>query len=67
MSLRQHRCPYYLLKITKNELYGIHSLSSASTKLVNSLENEINFLIQKYSSLQNCINKIIDILNQKDL
>ena len=63
MGQRQHRCPYYLLKISKDDIDNIKSLKLNQKNDFDAFNRQINSLTQKCLSLQSSIKKIMDILH----
>jgi integrase len=63
MGQRQHRCPFYLLKITPKDLERINSTKSEDIIQLSLYENQLNSLSLQFQELKGCFNKIIDILN----
>ena len=63
MGQRQHRCPFYLLKITPKDLEKIKSSKTEDGIQLSLYENQLNILTLKFQELKGCIDKIIDIIN----
>ena len=63
MGLRQHRCPFYQLKIEKKDLELIKSKKNDRENSIDYYKTQINSLSQKFLSFQSCIKQIIDIIN----
>lgn len=63
MGKRQHRCPFYLLKITQNDLAYINKIKAQNEKTLLFYDKQINSLTQQFLSLKTSITKIIEILN----
>ena len=63
MGQRQHRCPFYLLKITPKDLERINSTKAEDIIHLSLYENQLNSLSLQFQELKGCVNKIIDILN----
>ena len=63
MGLRQHRCPFYQLKITRKDLELIKLKKNDKENSIDYYKTQINSLTQKFLSFQSCIKQIIDIIN----
>ena len=63
MGLRQHRCPFYQLKIKKKDLELIKSKKNDRENSIDYYKTQINSLSQKFLSFQSCIKQIIDIIH----
>ena len=60
MIKRQHRCPYYLLKIQINEIDKYLSKKKLEDKIL----NQINFCTQKIKEYQSIIQQIYNLIKQ---
>lgn len=62
MGKRQHRCPYYLLQITSEDLKKIKSIKEEKSNLIFLYEKQLNELTIKYNELRAVFDKIINIV-----
>jgi integrase len=62
MGKRQHRCPYYLLKITVNDFELLKAQKLKNDTTVDLYQKQLNSLNLEYQSLKSCLEKIIDII-----
>jgi len=62
MGKRQHRCPFYLLKITKNDLEIINSSKKNNNNAIELYERQLNTLSLEYQKLKGILEKIVDII-----
>lgn len=62
MRRRQHRCPFYLLKITPQDLESINKNKNIKESSLKLYETQINTLTSKYNALKSCIFQILDII-----
>ena len=62
MNRRQHRCPYYLLGITPNDLKNIKLNKDKTEKLICSYQQQINSLSAQYNQLKAIFDKILNIV-----
>ena len=63
MGKRQHRCPFYLLKITTKDLELINSRKKTTESNLNLYQKQINNLNQQFQSTKSILEKIIDIIH----
>ena len=63
MGQRQHRCSFYLIKITPKDLERINSTKVEDIIHLSLSENQLNSLSLQFQELNGRIIKIIDILN----
>lgn len=62
MRIRQHRCPFYLLKIIPKDLEYIKKNKIIKETSLKAYETQINNLTSRYNELKACIIKISDII-----
>lgn len=63
MGIRQHRCPFYLLKITPKDLEFIKTKKLKDDNLNKLYEKQLNNLTIQYQSLKGCFDKIVEIIS----
>ena len=62
MGARQHRCPFYLLKITKDDLDLIHKMKHSNDNLIELYQKQLNTISLEYQTLKGLFQKIVDIV-----
>ena len=62
MGKRQHRCPYYLLKITQKDLEIIKTKKSNTETNLSLYQKQINSLNLQFQLIKSVLEKIIDII-----
>lgn len=62
MGDRQHRCPFYLLKITPQDLDLINFTKQKDNNLIAFYEKQLNTVTLEYQTLKGIFEKIVDII-----
>ena len=62
MGKRQHRCQFYLLKITQKDLELINSIKSNNIDLLEKYAKQLNSVTLELQTLKGCFQKIADIM-----
>ena len=62
MGARQHRCPFYLLKITKDDLNLLHKMKHNNDNLIELYQKQLNTISLEYQTLKGLFQKIVDIV-----
>ena len=62
MGKRQHKCPFYLLKITQKDLELINSIKSNNIDLLEKYAKQLNSVTLELQTLKGCFQKIADIM-----
>lgn len=62
MNKRQHRCPYYLLKINKKEYDEYQSNKESFSKIIQNYQNQLNIYSNKLATYESIFQKIFNII-----
>ena len=62
MGDRQHRCPFYLLKITKDDLNLINKIKQNNDNIIGFYQKQLNTVTLEYQTLKGVFEKIVDIV-----
>ena len=62
MGVRQHRCPFYLLKITKNDLDLINKIKQKNDSIIELYQKQLNSVTLQYQTLKGVFDKIVNVI-----
>lgn len=63
MGTRQHRCPFYLLKIDKNEYESFKTQRQNYDNIINNYQNKLNIYSHKLTKYESIIQQISNSFN----